>query len=330
MVAILDADKLGALTLFDQHRQSYPGRPIIALSVHDIQLKQAVSVRKPFSLPVLMDALQSSGDLCRQSRQDSQSIMVSSQPTATPASASSNPDPVRSAAEAMQDEATAEWCGTAPDRNLDDPSNRRSISFDPNQHLIGQVSQALARTDNRVIALQLSGEQLYLAPERSRAYTTIPKRKLRSLAIMPCTPLRSEELDGEQLRRWLREQKQPPLTLDLEQLLWCLALWGSRGRLPQTASLTEPVRLKYWPNLTRLPRPAHALRIAALWFHEATPLRQTPQRLDIAQRYVFGFYTACETLGLVEYTAAAKPLTSNSTVQRGLLSRIMTALRRAA
>jgi hypothetical protein len=89
----------------------------------------------------------------------------------------------------------------------------------------------------------------------------------------------------------------------LEALEWDVALWASRGRLPRGTHLDHPVRLRCWPNLTRLAVPPEAMRIAGLWSRGSISLRDTVRVLGIPQRYVFAFYSACQALGLVEQLA---------------------------
>ena len=93
----------------------------------------------------------------------------------------------------------------------------------------------------------------------------------------------------------------------LDGLEWELALWASRGRLPRGTGLEHPIRLKSWPNLTRLAVPPEAMRIAGLWSRGELSLRETVASLGAPQRYVFAFYSACAALGHVEQVVAPAP-----------------------
>jgi hypothetical protein len=91
----------------------------------------------------------------------------------------------------------------------------------------------------------------------------------------------------------------------LDVLLWKLALWASRGRVPVGTDLEWPVFLKHWPNLTRLLEPPHATRIASLWAHQHFSLASSAATLGIPQRYVFAFFSGCAALGLAAPTRRA-------------------------
>ncbi len=84
----------------------------------------------------------------------------------------------------------------------------------------------------------------------------------------------------------------------MEAFMWLITLWCSRGRVPEGCDLTQPVYLMQWPNLTRLEPIPHAVRIAALIYHQPRTLTDTAKQLGIEQRYVFAFFSACKTIGL--------------------------------
>ena len=80
--------------------------------------------------------------------------------------------------------------------------------------------------------------------------------------------------------------------------MWLITLWCSRGRLPKGTSLSNPVYLMQWPNLTRLDPIPHAVHISALLYKQPHTLLEITQQLGIEQRYVFAFYSACKSVGL--------------------------------
>jgi hypothetical protein len=118
---------------------------------------------------------------------------------------------------------------------------------------------------------------------------------------------------------------------DMDAFLWKVALWTSRGRVPAGTQLSVPVFLRYWPNMSRLLLPPHALRIAALWAHQPHSLLQTTRALKLPQRYVFAFYSAANALDLAgpcrrSSDTLFEPATTESK-NRGVLARIMERLK---
>ena len=57
-----------------------------------------------------------------------------------------------------------------------------------------------------------------------------------------------------------------------DALLWKVALWTARGRVPLGTPLDQPVYLKHWPDLNALTPLPQALRMAALWLNHPLPL----------------------------------------------------------
>lgn len=61
----------------------------------------------------------------------------------------------------------------------------------------------------------------------------------------------------------------PVVVLGMQALMWQMGIWSCRGRLLAGIRLDTPLRLRHWPNLTRLAPLPHAVRIAA--FGHARP-----------------------------------------------------------
>lgn len=88
-----------------------------------------------------------------------------------------------------------------------------------------------------------------------------------------------------------------------EDFLWNVAAWAARGRLPDGCDPYQPVRLRAWPNCTKVFLSPHALRIVALWVRiPASPI-DIAARLGIPQRYVFSVYSSARFAGLLDTRA---------------------------
>jgi hypothetical protein len=97
--------------------------------------------------------------------------------------------------------------------------------------------------------------------------------------------------------------KEPDNVYDLENFIWTSMLLTSAGRLHRNIDLPKRVMLKHWPNLTRLEPFPHVVRISALWANDPLNMLEGAHNLDIPQRYVFSFYNAACSLGLMESDA---------------------------
>ena len=102
--------------------------------------------------------------------------------------------------------------------------------------------------------------------------------------------------------------------------------------MPAGVNVKAPVRLRYWPNFTRLLLTPHAMRISALWAEAPRSLLETARMLGIDQRFVFAFFSAAVESGYVDLPTV-KPVRDteehpagkvvHAHKRRGLLGRIL-------
>ena len=126
-------------------------------------------------------------------------------------------------------------------------------------------------------------------------------------------------------------------TYSIESFIWTTSLLTSRGRLPQQLDITDIIKLKHWPDLTRVEQIPHAIRIAAVFYKHPGNLLEVAHWLHIPQRYVFAFYNAALALEMIETQKAAISKTPEPSFfeieestekpkNRGLFSRLLTKL----
>lgn len=191
------------------------------------------------------------------------------------------------------------YISAIPDVDLDVPEQRAKIFYDPNQFLQGFVQKAVRLGIDNGSAVHLSGVafgKIEIYPSARQVRVSAAAGALYAVAR---TPLRDEDVTFELIPDSAKSAANDAGIEPLDALLWRLALWASRGRLPIDANLDGAVVLRRWPNLPRLLYPPHATRIAGLWSRRATRLSLTAKTLAIPQRYVFAFYSACAALDLV-------------------------------
>lgn len=126
-------------------------------------------------------------------------------------------------------------------------------------------------------------------------------------------------------------------TYSIESFIWTTSMLTSRGRLPQQINISDKIKLKHWPDLTRLEQIPHAIRIAAVFYKHPGNLLEVANWLHIPQRYVFAFYNAVLALDMievqkVEIAKAPEPSffaledSTQKSQNRGLFSRLLTKL----
>lgn len=175
------------------------------------------------------------------------------------------------------------------------------------------------------------GEYMLLMPDVNLIYSSVPLMS-DAFADLCASPL---EVDTVQLHLpssaelvTLQDniQRDSEHTYDMEALIWTMSLLTSRGRLNQHAvSLDQPLRLKSWPNLTRLEHFPHVMQIAAAWQQRAGNVFDVAEWFDIPQRYVIAFYNASHTLSLftIEQASSQSEETPAPRKNRGLFSRLL-------
>lgn len=203
----------------------------------------------------------------------------------------------------------AELCGSLEDLPLAPNSQvPDKFFFDPEDYLIGQLFRAVVKS-------QASGRPLAVAGLHRLIRVSVAPVPLCLTAFRETRlrPISMTQLPLATTRLVLDPGPDDPsaeVAFASEDLLWNVAVWAARGRLPKDTDPYRVVRLKAWPNFTRVFVPPHALRIAALWVRAFASPVDIASRLAIPQRYVFSFYTAAQFAGLLEHDLGAAKKTS--------------------
>lgn len=336
-ICLLDMDSFSGKQLLQEFRQRQPTLPLILVSLQ----KQAVSdaqtlfVRKPIPVQNLIDAIeQHSLQMTAESTTTTVTSEIENLTTAQgeppPPPPSRIPHATRRAASMMARAVEQAFVGMAPDIDLLDPTQTAKIYYNPAHYLQEHLQQALnlAVRHNRNVAIEGPWPAMELLIDEHKVRVAGEERHLRSRCTLPDAMLEvnlrlfdgSSKLDGGSQ------------TYSLPTLFWKVALWASRGRLPEGTSLSQPIYLRHWPNFTRLDVIPYSLAIAALWAKQPHSLIDTASHLQIPQRYVFAFYSAAKSLQLAGETRRAAdtlvaPPEIIASAQRGLFGRQLDRLR---
>jgi hypothetical protein len=170
--------------------------------------------------------------------------------------------------------------------------------FDPASGLLGQ---ACLLQRQRQDALILADDEPIVAilGSRNEARPLCGAARLREIcqidaaAILP-TPLTRAPLPAE------------APACPLKPLLWQLAIWSARGRLIRQIQADTPLRLRHWPNLTRLAPIPDALRVSALLCRSTVNLRVIARLLRIAPADLFAFLAAAHCIGALDIPQEGK------------------------
>ena len=328
-IVIVDVDAPDNARLWMDMRREFHG-PAIVLSVGKRDLSNAFWVSKPVQFEQFKLALEQAKLAVAES---AAKLTVEKEPPLKPkapelaqarevspvAAAKSSAVSVRQTAEPetpltaaaasgmneSMEERSQNCCGDLADEAYLDPSQRDRLFGDCSGGLLGLMREAMRMTaDGGVVSFEgLSARELYVSAAEDFVSTTMPEAFIRSLCVrsessypvklvqVDKTPAQIGASEDQRLRR-------------LDNMLWKVALWTSRGRVDAGVSLDAPVRLRAWPNIPRLMTVPHGLRIAALWVGQPTGLLETARKLAVPHRFVFSFYCACKAFDLVEQLGA--------------------------
>lgn len=191
-------------------------------------------------------------------------------------------------------------CGNLPDLPPTRPAHLpEKLFFNPDNYLIGALRNAVQKS-------RASGEALaILGLSRLIRVHSLPERVcLSSFSGTRLRPASMTQLPSGTVKILADPGPQQDVGREVrythEDLLWNVAVWGARGRLPKGCDPYQPVRLRVWPDFAHCFSPPHALRIAALWVEKNASPIDIATELHIPQRYVFTFYTAAYFAGLLE------------------------------
>ena len=334
---IIDLDGLDSPHIWLDVRRKFHG-PVIVLSVVEKQLNNAFWVAKPVNAEAFGATVKKvhealSNPPATPNKSPPPEIKptphVAPPPVAPPAASPVTPvakaqdvaekkaESTSPAAQLMSeemDEKSQNCCGELQDPAYRDSSAQSQLFFDPATTLLGIFREAMRLTmESGVAKIERTGAHpMYVGSGKDFASTPMPEPYLRAVCARSISesPISVALVDLEPKAIGISED---PRLRRLDNMLWKISLWSSRGRVPLGTSLTAPIRLRRWPNIPRLLMVPHGMRIASLWRLEPSGLLVTAQKLGIPYRFVFSFYTACQSFGLVEQLAESPRETSSAT-----------------
>lgn len=362
-LCVLDLDGIDGQKLLQQQFDRHPHRSLIVLSVRDVHIDNVRVLRKPLRTDFFKSALEFTlSELTQRSPVARAQLAVA---TTVPISV---PDPVlapapvseripslkgreenslvsldsdgidrRSALPGMSAQARIIHgsCGVSGAIDFNMPVDMNKLFYNPHDLFQGVLKNAIERCrhEGRPLHLELShGKYVTLLPKANIALTNLSDTKLRPRCLLP--------MEHNQINIDYHRESETHLlnactdiVQSIDALLWKVALWSARGRLPVGTNIDAVVRLQQWPNLTRLMAIPQFLRMAALWSKSPSPLKKTVELLNIEARYVCAFFSACCALELTHTLAATVNQDvvpghmPNSAAPGGLLRRLLKRLR---
>lgn len=186
-------------------------------------------------------------------------------------------------------------CGNLPDVNLDSATERRRVYFSLDGLLLPWVKRSIEVGENTGKPQQVVGVPgaLFYLPQEKGFLVNIDSDLLTQLMR---TRFGFDEISL--LEREPDAELPKGRYVAADELLWQLALFTARGRVPDVLSADEPRLLKAIPDFERLLETPHARSIAELWHSQRLSAQNIASMLGVPQRFVFSFLVAADAIGL--------------------------------
>lgn len=174
-------------------------------------------------------------------------------------------------------------------------------TFSADEYIINIIQRAMANAQDILIDARLHGYIIILAKEGE----FFPKVERLSDFC---------SLDANEFKvTVLNEKKLKPYKIDvgrnIDELLWHAGYYASNGQMMEGCHWNSVIRLKYWPNFTRLPLTPNSLRIAALLATHTASIESTILALNIKREDMYQFFCAAYCAGAISMVSdTEKPL----------------------
>lgn len=320
---IFNMDVFDAHTRWQHYRTKFPEHPTIIVSMKDPGMEGTVYVAKPLSMPNLIQAIAQ----LRTGSNKARNTVTPKGNSATKIAGRGNSGLYKYGKpvlvpltpvihELNEHKGYEEYCGTARDVDLSDKHERSKIFYNPEGSLQGVLEtawrQAMAKDNAVILAIKIDEiwESITLLSGIDKVVTTMDDKQLCYLCTSPlyCVATRLLYPNASKTRELEQQALVSSHSGAMESFFWKIALWTAHGRLPEDTKVMQPVRLKRWPNFTRLVVTPGALSMAALLNDKAMPLALLAKVMGLPQRYIFSFYSAARSLKLiVTESANAQP-----------------------
>lgn len=318
-ITIIDLDAFEGESKLMEFQNKFPQRTIIILSILEKAYKEKNIhfIKKPLKHEEFIKKLHELGEE-NHGESETQIETEGSAPSDTyqasleASQKNSSPDkpPVSSAgstnaAMILEHEEEHHFVGTQEDIDLSNTRNLLRVIYHPEKMFQGAVAHgyALAKKNKTCVEIISFGIGVLIDPKNYKAYTVVSDSVLRPICLLETEDkavykrINSSITSSESYTRKSKTGAEL-IEWDIDVFLWKISLWSSRGRAPKQTDLKSAVYLSRWPNLSRWELVPHALQISALMTKKPIRLSSVASQLDIPQRYVFSFYSACVCMGI--------------------------------
>lgn len=169
--------------------------------------------------------------------------------------------------------------------------------FNPESGLLGVLRDVCRQGKDAALVYQKQ-PLLVVFPAIQKILLAVPPEKLKLVCEEDNADVTIKYIDDNPA--WRKSAK-----VSFESCLWQFAIWSGRGRLVSAVSPSTMIRLKGWPNLTRLARITDSMRLSAFMTQTTANLHILYKILRIDLTDLLDFISATYMVGLLEVSASA-------------------------
>ncbi|MBV1889011.1 MAG: hypothetical protein KUG67_02065 [Proteobacteria bacterium] len=345
-ITLVDIDMPGSDTALSDYRKKNPIKTVICLSVSGESIHSDFCIKKPINSTELVQLLDNIVDNtsveqrnnnCREATPEAKLSTKAGPGGDTRTFSQSN---TSRAGEHLGQEDESDFFGENRDVDINNKKEVALVTYSPKNMFQGAIIEGcnLAKSKNSVVEVRCLGVSTVIDGTSFKVYTAAPYGIIRPTCLLHSNEKpQFKNIEFDKLEEILlsrnRGKKANVVCMDIDAFVWKISLWSSRGRIPEGTSFSLPVYLIHWPNLTRLDNIPHASRIASVLMSGPDTLCHIAERLNIPQRYVFGFYSACNALELSgnakrQVDTLFKPIDKPLTHPRVMLRKILNHVRK--
>lgn len=318
-ITIIDLDAFEGEPELVKFQKQFPKKNIIILSILEKTYKEKNIhfIKKPLKHDEFIKTLHALGEENHREPEEQTEIkgrspgdtyqtpLEASQKNSTPITPPITSTSSTNAAMILEHEEEHHFVGTQEDIDLSNTRNLLRVIYHPEKMFQGAVSHgyALAKENDTCVEVISFGIGVLIDPKNYKAYTVVSDSVLRPICLLETEDkavykqINSSITSSESYTRRSKNGAEL-IEWDIDVFLWKISLWSSRGRIPKQTDLKSAVYLSRWPNLSRLELVPHALQMSALMTKKPIRLSSIANQLNIPQRYVFSFYSACVCMGI--------------------------------
>ena len=191
--------------------------------------------------------------------------------------------------------------------------------FDPHEFVLGLILNAVSSRTNVEITLRGSLSRIIIQANLGEAVVLVDKEV--EFYTAQIKSFRVKALNDD----FTLSHSHGPIQ-NIDELTWTAAYHASQGRLMEGCKKTDILYLKYWPNLTAVPKTNSDISMCALFARHPTSMHVAKKMLDITQQDLNRFYSAARASGLsaIVNSRPDKPVSQkNPNDKRPLFRRIL-------